>query len=118
MPTHIWDRFSVEELQTISLAPPFAFTKGVQTMKIPMIDTSPMFDNYGPGSLLEKETRLYDLASDPGQEAPLADAAAEARMIGLMTGLMQENAAPPEAFARVRLTPPGRRAGATDPPSG
>ena len=31
-----------------------------------------MFDNYGPGALLENETRLYDLANDPGQTTPLS----------------------------------------------
>lgn len=103
MPTHIWDRFSVEELQSISLASPFEFTKGVQTMKIPMINTSPMFNNYGPGSLLESETRLYDLIADPGQERPLVDSEVEKRMIRLMASLMRENNAPPEAYSRVRI---------------
>lgn len=103
MPTHIWDRFTVEELQTISLAAPFEFTKGVQTMKIPVLNTSPMFNNYGPGSLLERETRLYDLVTDPGQDRPVLDAAKEQRMVDLMLGLMRDNNAPPEAFARVRL---------------
>ena len=31
-----------------------------------------MYNNYGPGGLLENETRLYDLETDPGQEQPLA----------------------------------------------
>jgi arylsulfatase A-like enzyme len=103
MPTHIWEPFSIEELQTISMAPPFPFTKGVPTMKIPMIDASPMFDNYGPGSLLERETRLYDLSTDPGQLRSLNDPAAEQRMIDHMLRLMRENDAPSEAYKRVRL---------------
>jgi arylsulfatase A-like enzyme len=103
MPTHIWDRFSVEELKNLSLAPPFDFTKGVQTMKVRVIETSPMFGNYGPGGLLEHETRLYDLSTDPGQETPLQDPAVEKKMATLMGELMQENEAPPEAFERVRL---------------
>jgi hypothetical protein len=62
-----------------------------------------MYNNYGPGALLESETRLYDLQTDPGQEKPLDDAATEARLVTLMTSLMQANGAPPEAFARLAL---------------
>jgi hypothetical protein len=75
-------------------------------MQMPVIELSPMFDRYGPGALLEDETRLYDLAADPGQMRPLQDAATEARMVKLMLRLMEANHAPLEAFARLRLTPP------------
>ena len=64
-----------------------------------------MYNTYGPGALLEDDTRLYDLESDPGQEKPLADAAVEARMVDLMARLMRANHAPPEAFTRLGLTP-------------
>lgn len=70
-----------------------------------MIERLPMYDNYGPGVLLESDMRLYDLAADPGQEKPLADAAIEARMIERMRRLMIDNEAPPEAFDRLALTP-------------
>jgi hypothetical protein len=62
-----------------------------------------MFNNYGPGALLESETRLYDLEADPGQERPLDDPAVEARMMRLMRELMIANDAPPEALARIGL---------------
>jgi hypothetical protein len=64
-----------------------------------------MFDNYGPGALLESETRLYDLALDPGQNAPLASPDVEDAMTLLMSNLMRANDAPPEAFTRVDLIP-------------
>ena len=70
-------------------------------LKVPVIERSPMYNNYGPGALLESETRLYDLASDPGQEKPLADPDEEKRLTDLMTRLMQANGAPPEAFSRL-----------------
>ena len=38
-----------------------------------MIERSPMYRNYGPGALLESDTRLYDLASDPGQQQPVEE---------------------------------------------
>ena len=62
-----------------------------------------MYSNYGPGALLEDETRLYDLERDPGQDWPIRDSAAEEQMVRLMRALMAENDAPPEAFARLEL---------------
>jgi hypothetical protein len=105
MPTHIWEPFTPEELAGASLAPPLPFSKGAPLLRVPVIARSPMFDNYGPGALLESETRLYDLASDPGQEKPLEDAEIEERMARLMRELMIANEAPPEAFARLGLEP-------------
>ncbi|MGG5820422.1 sulfatase [Falsiroseomonas sp. HW251] len=106
MPTHIWSPFSVEELADARLAGPLPFTKGAKVLQVPVIETSPFFNNYGPGALLEDETRLYDLVADPGQLAPLADATTEARLATLMAKLMAANHAPPEAFARLGLAPP------------
>jgi hypothetical protein len=71
-----------------------------------------MFFNYGPGALLENDTRLYDLAADPGQDSPLKNSPHEPRLEALMAQLMAANEAPPEAFARLDLAPPSRHAGA------
>jgi hypothetical protein len=68
---------------------------------VPLIERSPMFDNYGPGALLESGTRLYDLIGDPGQDSPLDAPEIESAMALLMGDLMRANAAPPEAFARL-----------------
>lgn len=106
MPTHIFSPFSTEELAGARLAGPLPFTKGAKVLQVPVIERSPFFDVYGPGAMLEDETRLYDLRADPGQERPLADPAQEARLAGIMTRLMAANHAPPEAFARLNL-PPG-----------
>jgi arylsulfatase A-like enzyme len=103
MPAHIWEPFTTEELAAASLARPLPFTKGVPVLKIPVTSRSPMFDNYGPGALLENETRLYDLARDPGQNARLCLPEIEDAMISLMSDLMRANDAPPEAFARVKI---------------
>jgi arylsulfatase A-like enzyme len=106
MPTHLAQRFTPEELAGATLASPFAWTKEVPLLKVPVIKRSPMYANYGPGALLESDTRLYDLAIDPGQERPLRNPEIEARMIRLMRELMVANDAPPEAFARLGLDAP------------
>jgi arylsulfatase A-like enzyme len=103
MPSHIFAPFTPEELAAASLAQPFPFTKGVKPLRVPVTQRSPMYSVYGPGALLEDETRLYDLASDPGQERKLADPAQERRLAEMMRRLMQANDAPEEAFARVEL---------------
>lgn len=103
MPTHLRERFTPEELRGATLAPPFPFTKKVPLLKVPVLDTSPMYANYGPGALLEDTTRLYDLEADPGQERPLAEPLLEARMATLMRRLMLECDAPAEALARIGL---------------
>jgi hypothetical protein len=103
MPTHIFSPFSPEELADAQISPPLAFTKGAALLKVPVIERSPMYNNYGPGALLESETRLYDLETDPGQERHLADTSTEARLTALMVRLMEANGAPPEAFARLAL---------------
>lgn len=103
MPTHINKPFSPEELSGATLAPPFGWTKDVPLLKVPVIERSPMYHNYGPGQILESDTRLYDLKTDPGQEKPIADPETEKRLVDLMLGLMKANEAPPEAFIRLDL---------------
>jgi arylsulfatase A-like enzyme len=105
MPTHIFEPFSPEELSLATLSEPFPFTKGAKLLKVPVIERSPMYANYGPGALLESDTRLYDLLADPGQERPLANPAVERGLERLMVRLMSANEAPPEAFTRLGLDP-------------
>ncbi|WP_374426160.1 sulfatase [Paracoccus sp. (in: a-proteobacteria)] len=103
MPTHITERFTPDELRAATLAPPFDWMKDVPVLKVPVIHRSPMYNNYGPGCLLESDTRLYDLARDPGQETPLHDPMREAAMIAKMIRQMRANDAPPEAYRRLGL---------------
>ncbi|MCL2831889.1 MAG: sulfatase [Treponema sp.] len=98
MPTHMRTFFSLKEMGTMAIAPPFAFTKGVPVMKIEALagflsgTAAPQFG-----------TKLFDLQNDPGQENPINDKAAEERMIRLMVKLMKENDCPPEQFERMGL---------------
>ncbi|MBW7459036.1 sulfatase, partial [Paenibacillus sepulcri] len=85
--------------QNLELAEPFSFTKGVKTLRIPA-------RTYG--NLHAYGTLLYDVQTDPQQREPIADAAVEARMVGLLTELMRENEAPEEQYARLGLPVRGR----------
>ncbi len=105
MPTHLAAPFSPEELSQATSRRPSASPRARKLLKVPVSERSAMYDNYGPGALLEDETRLYDLETDPGQLSPLADAGREAEMARLMRRLMLANEAPPEAFARLGLPP-------------
>jgi arylsulfatase A-like enzyme len=94
MPTHMRSRFSVAELQDISMGEPFAFTKGVRPMKIA---ARTMANPHSFG------TMLFDIESDPQQEQPLVDEAVERHMIGLLVEWMRWNDAPAEQFTRLGL---------------
>ena len=98
MPTHMRNRFRIEELQDVTLGEPFSFTKNCKTLKlksfgIPELDFSP----YKFGSL------LFDLQKDPGQEHPIKDEDVEKKMIAHLIKLMKENDAPQEQFTRLGL---------------
>ncbi len=94
MPTHTRHTFSVEELQDIQLAEPFSFTKGCRTMRIASRANAGM---HRFGNL------LFDLENDPAQEHPLHSLEIEARMVALLTQLMEASDAPPEQFTRLGL---------------
>jgi hypothetical protein len=105
MPTHINMIFTPEELASAVMTGPLPFTKGVRIMKVPVVERSPMYNRYGPGCLIEADTRIYDLKRDPQQENPIRDIMEENRLAALMTLLMSANNAPPKAFSRLNLRP-------------
>ncbi len=88
-------RFSVDELRALTLAPPFAFTKGLETLRIPAGEKYQGLSHFGD--------LLFDLDADPNQLHPLQDAVIEARMVRLLIRLMKENDAPAEQFVRLGL---------------
>ncbi|UCM91160.1 sulfatase [Streptomyces marincola] len=94
MPTRIRGRFTPEELAEAELAPPFSFTKGVKTLRVPA-RTAPFL---GPARF---GTLLFDLATDPEQEHPLTDDATELRMIRLLVEALRENDAPDSQYERL-----------------
>lgn len=94
MPSHMRSMFSVEELRTAELAPPFAFTKGCSTLKI---EARPWLNPHQFGTL------LFDLQEDPKQEHPIDDPEVEERMVRHLVRLMKENDTPREQFERLGL---------------
>jgi len=94
MPTHMRGMFTIDELKTAELAPPFPFTKGIRTMKI---------NAASDGAWHSFGTMLFDLKNDPQQEHPIDDPEIEEMMIAHMVRLMKENDAPAEQFQRLGL---------------
>ncbi|MEM9232101.1 MAG: sulfatase [Pseudomonadota bacterium] len=103
MPTHIHQPFHPDELKDAQMAAPSAFTGDLPVLKVPVSDRSVWYNNTGPGVLLEDETRLYDLQTDPGQAKPLMDEETEQRLAHTMTRLMRSFGAPAEAYDRINL---------------
>ncbi|MCB0106657.1 MAG: sulfatase [Caldilineaceae bacterium] len=95
MPNHMRWRFGVDELQDLTLAEPFPFTKGCRTLKI----ASRM-----PARPFSLETMLFDVENDPRQGNPISDPEVEARLVTEMVRLMRVNNAPDEQFERLRLS--------------
>jgi arylsulfatase A-like enzyme len=99
MPTRIDHRYSVGELRSAELHPPFPFTKGVPVLKTP---GWAMANSYDFGTL------LFDLKTDPGQVEPLRDPGLELRMARLLVERMRENDAPATQFERLGLPADGQ----------
>jgi hypothetical protein len=89
-------RFGVGELTDWEPAEPFSFTKGVRTMRMPA--AAARWNNPW-----QHGTLLFDLATDPGQEHPLADDDLELRMLRLLARLMHDNEAPASQFERLGI---------------
>lgn len=101
MPTHMRNRFTVNELKDLELAGPFSFTKGLRVLKTPAHSSSPVS---GKGvSVTRFGTQLYDLQNDPEQKNPVRDLTEELRLIHAMQSLMHVNDAPAEQFIRIGL---------------
>ena len=98
MPTHMRERFTTSQLQSIELHDPFIFTKNCQVMKIKKQAT--------PWAIPVFETLLFDLNQDENQEKPIKDEAVEQRMIDNMIVVMQSNDAPEEQYQRLGLKYP------------
>ncbi|MEM7110842.1 MAG: sulfatase [Chloroflexota bacterium] len=94
MPCHMNRRFTPEELQNAELAPPFPFTKGCPTLKLP---ARPWVKPHQFGTL------LFDLEADPDQQTPITDKEVETMMTRHLIRLMRANEAPNEQFERLGL---------------
>ena len=102
MPTHQQDFFSVSEFEGTEMVRGFGFMQNCPVMKIPARKVSAR----GQGAAVEDTvTVLYDLESDPGQEIPICNDAAKARLTAEMSLVMARHEAPAEAYSRLGLDP-------------
>ncbi|MEU2198765.1 sulfatase [Isoptericola sp. NPDC019482] len=99
MPTHMRSRFSVDELTGWEQAPPFSFTKGLSTMRVPVAGRG--LRPFAHGTL------LFDLEADPAQEHLLVDDDVELRMARLLVDRMRASDAPASQYARLGLPAAG-----------
>lgn len=99
MPTHIYARFTPEELQDMELVDPLPFTKGCKVLKIRALGPSHNTYQHTLGDF------LFDLESDPRQERNLVEEKVEvvASLQKLMVELMEANDVPPEVYTRYGL---------------
>jgi arylsulfatase A-like enzyme len=101
MPTHMMQRFSVDELKDMVLGEPFSFTKNCRILKINAQHTFKKWqDNYQVHSV---GNLLFDLENDPQQLVPINNSKIESKMIEHMVRLMKQNDAPSEQFERLGL---------------
>lgn len=114
MPSHMKKPFSLNELKTMEIAPPFSFTKGLSVLKIKgeawkstpegASDLgNPADDQPSAAESVQLETLLFDLHNDPKQQTPIQDSEVEQMMIRHMVALMKDNDAPQEQFNRLGL---------------
>ncbi len=92
MPTHMNSVFSVKEMQSMEIVPPFGFTKGTPLMKI--IPDRIMWERKLKNDL------LYDLKTDYDQEKPIEDENTLERMEKALLHIMKEYEAPEEIYKR------------------
>ncbi len=95
MPTHMNRRFSVEEMQTSTLAEPFSFTKGCPTVRV--VPGRTMYE----GKLTED--LLFDLREDPNETTPIQNPQVHARLLEAMRREFQKQDAPAEQYVRYGL---------------
>lgn len=107
MPTAMRGFLSLDSLRAMETAPPFSFTKGCPTMKLPVKVVAA-----GNADSAVEKTFLWDVQADPAQAVPLDDADVEARMIAHLVRLMGDCDAPPEQYERLGLSAvPGEASG-------
>ena len=106
MPMRQKTLFPKEVLAEATLVKDFKFTDGVPLLKLPAqrnFKGQPVGHKGQGGGYEDTTTVLYDLHTDPDQQKPFRDEEIEARLLKLLTNLMQENEAPEEAFVRLGL---------------
>ena len=96
-PSRMRTSFTPDEMLDVELVDPLPFTRGMPVLRIGCRPGSGQAARHAFGNL------LYDLARDPLQQAPLEDAALEARMVNALIEQLEAHDAPEEQYARLGL---------------
>lgn len=99
MPTQFHSFMPRERLEKAEMGRFLCHTYNVPLYKVPMPGHNPMRHESNHGPLHE----LFDLTVDPGQETPVEDPAAEARVCELLKSELARVKAPAEQLTRVGL---------------
>lgn len=97
-PTHMTAPFTVEELRTARLVPPFDFTKGVPVLGIDALKGANRVPNNDGIGFDDLGTKLYALRTDPRQENPADDGEASARLYRELIRELHAHDTPTEVY--------------------
>ncbi|WP_417522647.1 sulfatase [Marinovum sp.] len=103
MPSHMLVPFGREELGAARLTHDLNYAAGYPVLQVPVLPSSAWYQSHGPAVMEASGSLLYDIAADPGQQAPLQDPAREHRMTELLCSAMARQDAPAEAYGRLGL---------------
>ena len=105
MPSHLENQFSVEELQSAELCPPFDFTKGAPVMRMRM---SSKIGETGRHCVANWNgtSGLYDLENDPSQKHPIENQQVVERLTKMLIAEFERHGAPLEIYAHYGLETP------------
>ncbi|MBK1859977.1 sulfatase [Cerasicoccus arenae] len=108
MPAHMRTPFGCDSFskERMSLAEPFDFMKGCQVMQIDCTGMGWSDEASWERDAQTCETVLYDLQTDPEQEAPIQDAAIELKMKQNLAAEMETCDAPRDQYLRLGLNAP------------
>ncbi|MEF2074625.1 sulfatase [Consotaella aegiceratis] len=98
VPNHMTAPFTIEELRTARLAPPFDFTKGAPLLGIDALKDAKRVPNNDGISFEDPGTQLYHLGRDPAQEHPIEDEAVSQRLYRGMLRELRAHDSPAEIY--------------------
>ncbi|WP_336057132.1 sulfatase [Nitratireductor sp. CH_MIT9313-5] len=97
-PAHMTAPFTVDELRTARLVPPFDFTKGVPVLGIDATRDAKRVPNNDGLGFGDPGTRLFDLDADPRQQSPVEKAEVSAALYGHLERELRIHDTPAEVY--------------------
>ena len=102
MPQHMRSSFSLDELKTATITPPFEFTQEVSILKFKALNKAKRIPL--EGGHLETESALYNLKLDPEQKNPIFDEVKLASFKKELSTHLKNLDAPSECYTRFGLS--------------